>query len=119
MRCLLLAVVVLYWSVARVFRYRRTCLFRLSCSRHVFATAKSAGLLAGLAALRSRFRACRPGYRIEQGASGEFAMRLADGSMLPLHEASDAVERESWPEVHGLRPAGDHEIEPRRTDVTR
>jgi putative component of membrane protein insertase Oxa1/YidC/SpoIIIJ protein YidD len=60
-------------------RWRRRCLFRVSCSRHVEQAARQRGLVAGLAALLSRMRRCKPGYRLST-KGGDLHLILADGS---------------------------------------
>ena len=66
---------------------RRSCLYRESCSRHVYRIARLEGGLAGLAALRRRVKTCRAGYVVIV-SDGLFRVRLADGSVLQQCDAS-------------------------------
>ena len=86
-----------YWRLWPVGR-RRSCLYRESCSTHVYRVAESKGLVAGLRALHRRYKSCRPGYVI-QVHNGALRLALADGSVLPLDEASTTV---SEPVRHAL-----------------
>ena len=61
MRALLILVIRLYWMVVPVHR-RRSCLFKESCSMHVYHRAAASGFIAGLRALWFRYRNCRAGY---------------------------------------------------------
>ena len=83
---MLILAIRIYWAVWPA-RWRRTCLFRESCSRYVYRVATEEGLAGGLRALRERYRACRPGYGIVR-RYGESWLVLADGSTLSASEAS-------------------------------
>jgi hypothetical protein len=61
MRWVLLAAIQAYWRLKPPNGWR-TCLFRESCSRHVYRRTVEDGLFAGLLALRLRMRRCRPGF---------------------------------------------------------
>jgi uncharacterized protein len=91
-RALLLLAIRAYWRLVPPSR-RRTCLFAKSCSRHVYDIALAEGGKAGWLALRDRARACRPGYRAlrTRDFDGEALLRLADGRVVRLDEASQAV----------------------------
>lgn len=62
MKYLLLALIRLYWLIPK--RFRRTCLFKETCSHHVFTVTNEKGFRAGLKALKKRIKQCRPGYSI-------------------------------------------------------
>ena len=79
MTWLLLGGIRLYW-ILRPIQCRR-CVFKESCSRHVYRVTESFGLGAGVGALYSRYRQCRPGYVVCASADG-LCLRLADGSYL-------------------------------------
>lgn len=91
----------LYWLLVPA-RFRRTCLFRESCSHHVLRRTVEGGGLAGLDAFWRRWRRCRPGAVLVETALG-YTLRLADGSladpgelspgMLPLPEGALAPDR--------------------------
>lgn len=86
MRWTLLAAIRLYWAIWPE-RFRRGCLFRESCSRHVYRITRQQGLRCGVRALVARYRACRPGYAIV-AAYGQRWLSLADGSLIPAGEAA-------------------------------
>jgi putative component of membrane protein insertase Oxa1/YidC/SpoIIIJ protein YidD len=100
----LLLAIRLYWAVWPD-RWKRGCLYRETCSRHVYRVAEEHGLAAGLRALRTRFRTCRPGYGVVT-AYGQAWLALADGSMLRADEAAAwIVGAHGGPESTGA-PAG-------------
>lgn len=76
----------LYWALAPEKR-RRSCLFRESCSRHVWRRFEEEGIRAGFAALLRRWRQCRPGYAVVPTSVGRY-MILCDGSIIPEDEIS-------------------------------
>jgi putative component of membrane protein insertase Oxa1/YidC/SpoIIIJ protein YidD len=69
---------------------RRSCLFHESCSRHVYRIVGEQGSIAGIKALLTRYRQCRPGYKLEKTASG-WEMTLADGTTLKNEEISKNI----------------------------
>ncbi|HEU4557693.1 MAG TPA: membrane protein insertion efficiency factor YidD [Longimicrobium sp.] len=82
----MLLAIGLYWVVWPE-RFRRGCLYRESCSRHVYRVTRAQGLRQGARALVSRYRTCRPGYAIV-AAHGQRWLSLADGSFIPASEAA-------------------------------
>jgi hypothetical protein len=85
-RTLLLLAIRAYW-LAWPAEWRRGCLYRESCSRHVHRVTAAEGLTAGLRALRHRFRTCRPGYGLVR-FEGRTWLALADGSFLDAEHAA-------------------------------
>lgn len=61
---LLLLGIRLYWKLWPE-RFRRSCLFRESCSKYVYRVTAHTGASAGFAALLERARRCRGGYSVE------------------------------------------------------
>ena len=59
----------------------------------MFRVTETQGLREGFKALRTRFRQCRGGYRLQWLPDGSFVVRLADGALLPQSEASDSIIR--------------------------
>jgi len=86
---LLLFVVRAYWHVWPENR-KRCCLFRESCSRHVYRVTCHDGLLAGVRALFRRIRLCRGGYSVTAAADG-FRVSLVDGTVISGDEASPVL----------------------------
>jgi putative component of membrane protein insertase Oxa1/YidC/SpoIIIJ protein YidD len=85
----LLAIIRTYWAVWPRHR-NRGCIYRESCSHHVYRLTSERGFTAGLRSLRHRVRTCRPGYTVSSDAIG-IGLLLSDGSFLPGHLVSDAV----------------------------
>jgi uncharacterized protein len=89
MRWLLLGTIRIYWLVAPAW-LRRRCIFRVTCSRHVYDVTQARGFRAGLRSLVQRGRQCRPGYSVEFHA-GQFRVRLRDGSVIGAEAVADDV----------------------------
>lgn len=89
MKRLLLVAIRLYWrSWPRA--QRRKCLFRRSCSHHVYHVTRTRGFTAGIRSLVDRLRKCRPGYTV-YSEEGRLRVRLADGSSIDESEAAPHV----------------------------
>lgn len=86
MSWLLLGVIRAYWALWPR-GMKRECLFRESCSHHVYRVTQEAGLTSGLQALRRRMHICRPGYVVSSDEHG-IGLVLCDGSFLPEHQAA-------------------------------
>lgn len=92
MKWLIIGIIRLYWLLApRSIRAR--CLFDETCSHHVMRYAKEKGAAAALAAFFTRFRQCRPGYRLlnVEGLDCESLVTLADGTTVPFQVLSMRV----------------------------
>jgi putative component of membrane protein insertase Oxa1/YidC/SpoIIIJ protein YidD len=89
MKTLLLFAIRCYW---RFFpkRWRRRCIFRTTCSHHIYETTRTRGIRAGIRALIDRFRKCRPGYTV-YSAGDSLRVRLADGSSIDGSEAASHI----------------------------
>jgi|GEM_PF-315221 len=82
MRFLILIPVYLYWHLWPAKWKHRQCLFRESCSHHVWRVTREEGFLPGWRALVYRYRNCRPGYRIQLTRDGTFEMVLVHGDII-------------------------------------
>lgn len=91
MKWSLLLPIRLYWFAWPV-RWNRGCLFRETCSHHVYRVTQERGASQGLLALFSRHRQCRPGYSVCASPHGYY-LRLADGVHLPEGDADPALFR--------------------------
>jgi uncharacterized protein len=80
MKWLLLILVRVYWRMWPDVRKRR-CIFRKSCSHHVYDEAAQKGLVAGSLAFWYRIRVCRSGYTIFTSPEG-FHVRLINGTVI-------------------------------------
>jgi putative component of membrane protein insertase Oxa1/YidC/SpoIIIJ protein YidD len=85
MRGVLLFLIRQYWRVS-VALPRRNCLFRETCSRHVYRVTSEEGVIPGIRALAVRVRRCRGGYAI---VANHFICR--DGAVVPWSEVNFAV----------------------------
>lgn len=63
MKIFLLLIIKLYWKIIPESK-RRKCLFKISCSRHVYYKTKKEGLISGVKALSFRMKNCNPNYYI-------------------------------------------------------
>lgn len=63
MKYLLLFVIRSYWFLVPPGE-RKKCLFKETCSIHVYRVTKQQGLFSGLKALQTRVKNCRPGYQV-------------------------------------------------------
>lgn len=89
MEILLILVIRFYWYIFPESK-RRKCIFRTSCSQHVYQTAKKEGFHEGLKALRFRFLNCRNGFHIfENPMDGRKSMILQNGQVLTEDEISE------------------------------
>lgn len=84
MKYLLVGIIHLYWWVIPN-RWKRQCLFKTTCSRHVHEVTKRSGLLAGLSALKQRIATCRSEHEWKY-ANGAWELLLKDGTALQQSE---------------------------------
>jgi hypothetical protein len=78
------SVVRLYWRFWPR-PWKRSCIFRESCSQHVYRVAARSGEFAAIRALLARIRTCRPGYRLSV-TDGRVGLVLANGVTLEEFE---------------------------------
>lgn len=87
----LLFMIRMYWWLIPSGK-RRVCLYRKSCSRHVYDVTSEQGLFVGLKALNARVKTCRPNHEIiyldEEDA---LLIKLANGTFLQQHEISESI----------------------------
>jgi len=86
----MLFAVELYWRLTNPAR-RRPCLFRETCSRHVYRITREDGAFKGITAFAQRFRRCRLGYVIEFDGQAEPVLRLSDRSVAQTIELSESM----------------------------
>jgi len=88
MKYLILFVIQAYWKLIPKHK-RNKCLYSESCSKHVYRITEQKGWMLGLKAFISRYRTCRPGYRIYQKeGSNEYEMKLINGTTIDQDEIS-------------------------------
>jgi uncharacterized protein len=83
MRYVLLLCIRLYWCISA--GKRRRCVFKESCSRHVYRVSKQQGFVKAMRALYMRMRLCRAGYS---------CFTTADGKEWVLLKGNTVVQRE-------------------------
>jgi len=89
MKIILLLVIRIYWVVFPQNK-RRKCIFRVSCSKHVYQIASERGLLRGLIALKYRYQNCRTGFHLfENHIDDSKMMILPSGQLLLENEISE------------------------------
>lgn len=88
-RGVLLSIIRLYWKCWPS-KWRRRCLFRVTCSQYVFNITSEHGLIKGIKALNDRWGKCRGGYRIEM-RNGEIFVRLRDGEIVNESVIADHI----------------------------
>lgn len=90
MKWLLISVIHIYRWLPRCFK--RTCLFKETCSAHVLRLTRESGFWAGVRSLRSRMLQCRTGYVVLfDGNVSDWVVRLANGSVASRDELADSV----------------------------
>jgi putative component of membrane protein insertase Oxa1/YidC/SpoIIIJ protein YidD len=80
MRLVALIIIRLYWLIPA--SKRPQCIFKESCSNHVYRIVKCEGFLAGLKAFFWRFKNCRPGYQYLEINKERF-MLTANNELVP------------------------------------
>lgn len=88
MKNLLLLLIKMYWKIIPPSK-RRKCIFKTSCSKHVYEKTVSEGLISGLKAFRYRFQNCRSGAYIIENPLGEIQIILPNQQTLNETEISD------------------------------
>ena len=86
MNKILLFCIKIYWLVIPE-SFRRSCLFKESCSRYVYRITKENGFIEGVKAFKTRYKKCRPGSKwIKNEDSGSIDLHLVDGTILTENE---------------------------------
>lgn len=88
MKNLLILLIKVYWLVIPPAK-RRKCIFRTSCSKHVYEAITNEGLVSGLNAFIYRFKNCRSGAYIMESPSGEIQIILPNQQILNEIEISE------------------------------
>ncbi|EDP98380.1 hypothetical protein KAOT1_14222 [Kordia algicida OT-1] len=82
MKYLLLIFIKAYWFLIPKSK-RKKCIFRVSCSNHVYKTAMNKGFIAGCKAFKYRFYNCRHGYEIfKNPVNNEMQIKLRNNEVL-------------------------------------
>lgn len=86
MRWIVLKIIKFYWFIIPENK-RRHCLFKETCSKHIYRSVIEKGIMSGILACIKRVKKCRNGYVLYLGNSG-FEMKLVDGTILNEDEIS-------------------------------
>ncbi|WP_419494380.1 membrane protein insertion efficiency factor YidD [Chryseobacterium bernardetii] len=95
MKNLLILLIKIYWLVIPPEK-RRKCIFRTSCSKHVYETITNEGFISGLYALIYRFKNCRSGAYIIENSSGETQIILPNQQILNEMEISERFTKNKY-----------------------
>ncbi|MDC8002733.1 membrane protein insertion efficiency factor YidD [Aureisphaera galaxeae] len=83
MKHLLLFAIKWYWHIIPASK-RGRCIFRMSCSQHVYKTTRENGLISGLKALVFRYKNCRPGFEtFKNPITQETQVLLKNNQVIP------------------------------------
>lgn len=89
MKNLLILIIKAYWLIIPASK-RRKCIFRKSCSKHVYEETISKGIISGLKALKYRFENCRSGTQIfENPITRKLQIILPNNQILDEKEISE------------------------------
>lgn len=89
MKYFLLLSIKIYWLIIPASK-RRKCIFRKSCSKHVYEETTDNGIISGLKAFKYRFENCRSGaHFIENPITGNFQIILPNNHILDENEISE------------------------------
>lgn len=89
MKSLLLFTIKVYWAAFPESK-RRKCIFRISCSQHVYQSTKKEGFYKGIIALKYRYLNCRSGFQIfNHPIDGSKMIMLPSGQVLTEGEISE------------------------------
>ena len=91
MKYLLLYIIKLYWLLIPKDK-RRACVYHKSCSRYVYDITNEKGLFAGIKALTTRIKTCRPNHEIIYlDKENTLLIKLSNGTILQQNEISDNI----------------------------
>ncbi|WP_045492328.1 membrane protein insertion efficiency factor YidD [Chryseobacterium sp. StRB126] len=90
MKNLLILLIKMYWLVIPPAK-RRKCIFKTSCSKHVYEKTINEGFISGLKAFKYRFKNCRSGAYILENPSGKIQVILPNQQILNETEISERL----------------------------
>jgi uncharacterized protein len=89
MKILFLMTIRLYWLLIPRNK-RKRCLFKESCSKHVYQKAKSEGFISGVHSLKFRISNCNPNYHIID-IDGEKILLSSSQNVFKASEINDSI----------------------------
>jgi putative component of membrane protein insertase Oxa1/YidC/SpoIIIJ protein YidD len=107
---LLIGAIHAYRCLATRFPRRSRCLFAVSCSTHVERETALHGFFAGVAAMRLRVAACRPGYSFVVDAS-DWAIECCDGTIITPEQLAPVIHDEYETLTAALPPPLDLQLQ--------
>ncbi len=87
MKYLFMFIIKCYWHFYPK-KYKPKCLYKESCSKHIFKKFKHEGLKAGLEAFHSRIQSCRPNYRFIE-IDNEIVILTSNGKVITNNEMAE------------------------------
>ena len=82
-----------YWLVIPT-NIRGRCLFKESCSRHVYRLLNEQGFKSGWKAFKTRYHSCRAPYAVITTEKGVRQLHLCTGEIVDEHDVSSVILRE-------------------------
>jgi putative component of membrane protein insertase Oxa1/YidC/SpoIIIJ protein YidD len=76
----------LYWLLPN--RYKRSCIFKETCSRYVFRKIQEGGAWAGILSFKERYHQCRSTYSIINIDEEADMIILADNSLISRNQTN-------------------------------
>lgn len=91
MKYLLLFVIQIYWKFIPPSK-RRKCIFKKSCSNHVFEVTQNEGFFKGLKAFQFRYKNCRGNFEIfKNPVNDQLQMILPSQQIIAKEEIADRL----------------------------
>ena len=88
-RRILLNLIKLYWKIIPE-RKRRVCIYKESCSKHVFKILKEEGSISGIKATFRRLKNCNNSYKIEK-EDGTLRIRTSTEEIIEFNNINPIV----------------------------
>jgi len=90
MSCLSKFVIRLYWLIPK--RFRRDCLYKESCSKHVYRIISEEGFSKGIRALKHRINTCQPHYKLID-VDGQRTLIHQNGHSIQSNQLADWLKK--------------------------
>ncbi len=91
LKALFLILIKLYWFLIPPSK-RRKCIFKESCSKHVYRKLEEGGFKNGLNAFFKRYYQCRPGYKVfYNSTTTDLEIELSDNTIVQLSDMREDV----------------------------
>jgi hypothetical protein len=98
MKQLLLSLIRMYWNVVPIHK-RGPCLFKKTCSHHIYDQTLAHGFLAGMKAFFFRYKNCRGGFSMfKNPLTGKTQMLLRSNKIIGEDDIAPRFLRREWSE---------------------